>query len=234
MATDRKTMRRAKRAKGVTPVRPVRKRAAVRGRPKLSVAPLDAEMRIREAALDLFSTRGFSAVTVKDIADATGHNPALVFYYFGSKEELFRSTVTLAVERAFDHFRIAREGLTHPRDIIHGWLDTHVREYETISKLIKISMDYAKTAKRKTRIDGAIRRFYDEERAVLRSTLSAGIASGDFRLLDVDETATFISTYLDGVFARAMILDDFDPIAAIGELRTFLSTYLHRPRRGKA
>jgi hypothetical protein len=69
---------------------------------------------------------------------------------------------------------------------------------------------------------------------VLRTALSSGIARGDFRVLDVDETATFISTYLDGVFARAMILDDFDPIAAIAELCSFLSTYLHRPRRGKA
>lgn len=105
-----------------------------------------------------------------------------------------------------------------------------VREYETISKQIKISIDYAKTAKRNVRIDEAIRRFYDDEREVLRQALSAGIANGDFRAVDVDETATFISTYLDGVFVRAMMLKDFDPIAAIGELRSFLSSHLRRKR----
>jgi hypothetical protein len=46
----------------------------------------------------------------------------------------------------------------------------------------------------------------------------------------VDETATFISTYLDGVFVRAMMLKEFDPIAAIGELRSFLNSHLRRKR----
>ncbi len=206
--------------------KPLKRRPIRVGRPKLDVASPDAEMRICEVSLDLFAERGFSSVTTKDIADATGFNPALIYYYFGSKEELFRRAVTLAVERAFEQFRIAREGLKHPRDIIYGWLDNHIKEYETISKLIKIAIDYAKTSKRNVRIDEAIRRFYVDERDVLRTALAAGIARGDFRNVDVDETASFISTYLDGGFARAMILKDFDPIASIGELRSFLNTHL--------
>lgn len=196
------------------------------GRPKFDVAALDAETHIREVSLDLFAERGFSAVTTKDIADATGFNPALIYYYFGSKEELFRAAVAQAVEGAFHQFRIAREGLKHPRAIIYGWLDNHIKEYETIAKLIKISIDYAKISKRNSRIDHAIRRFYEDERDVLRAALADGIKRGDFRKVDVDETASFISTYLDGVFARAMILKDFKPIQSIGELRSFLSAYL--------
>ena len=141
------------------------------GRPRLDVASPDAETQICEVALDLFADRGFSSVTTKDIADATGFNPALIYYYFGSKEELFRRAVTLAVERAFEQFRLAREGLEHPRDIIYGWLDIHVKEYETISKFIKIAIDYAKTSKRNVRIDEAIRRFYLDERDVLKAAL---------------------------------------------------------------
>lgn len=217
-------------------VRPARRRAeksavgrrtARVGRPKLDVDTPDAETHIREIALDLFAERGFSAVTTKDIADATGFNPALIYYYFGSKEELFRKAVTLAVERAFEQFRIAREGLKDPRAIINGWLDNHVKEYETIAKLIKISIDYAKTSKRNVRIDDAIRRFYEDERDVLRAALADGIKSGEFRKVNVDETASFISTYLDGVFARAMILKDFNPIQSIRELRAFLRAYLN-------
>jgi AcrR family transcriptional regulator len=210
--------------------KPLARRSIRVGRPKLDVASPDAETRICEVSLDLFAERGFSSVTTKDIADATGFNPALIYYYFGSKEELFRRAVTLAVERAFEQFRIAREGLKHPRDIIYGWLDNHIKEYETISKLIKIAIDYAKTSKRNVRIDEAIRRFYVDERDVLRAAIAEGIARGAFRSVDVDETASFISTYLDGVFARAMILKDFDPIASIGELRSFLSTHLKRKK----
>jgi len=213
--------RKPRKAKGAPKRRPVRA-----GRPRLNGDSPDAEMIICAAALDLFAERGFSSVTTKDIAVATGFNPALIYYYFGSKEDLFRRAVTLAVERAFEQFRVAREGLEHPRDIIYGWLDTHVKEFETISKLIKIGIDYAKTSKRNVRIDDAIRRFYVDERDVLKAALAAGVTRGDFRDLDVEETASFISTYLDGVFARAMILKDFDPVHAIGDLRSFLNTQL--------
>jgi AcrR family transcriptional regulator len=204
-----------------------RKRASGVGRPKLTVATPDAELRIREAALELFAGRGFSSVTTKDIADATGFNSAMIYYYFGSKEELFRHALTLAVDRAFEQFRISRQGLERPRDIIYGWLDTHVLQYDAIAKLIMLSLDYAKTGKRKAGLDKAIHRFYDDEREVLRQTLAAGIAAGEFRKVDVDETATFISTYLDGVFVRAMILKKFEPIAAIRQLRSFLDTHLN-------
>ncbi|HIE69999.1 MAG TPA: hypothetical protein EYP98_07385, partial [Planctomycetes bacterium] len=63
-------------------------------------------------------------------------------------------------------------------------------------------------------------------REVLRQALSAGIARGEFKKVDVAETATFISTYLDGVCVRAIILKKFDPIPAIKQLRSFLDTYL--------
>jgi hypothetical protein len=135
----------------------------------------------------------------------------------------------------FARFQASREELKRPREIISGWLDTHVREYDSISKFILISMDYANAVRRIRSIDDAIHRFYDNEREVLRAALSAGIAAGEFRKVDVEETATFISTYLDGVFARAVILKEFDPVAAVDQLRSFLKSHLkplaRRPRR---
>jgi len=198
------------------------------GRPKPGLAVDDAQLKIREEALALFAARNFSAVTIKDIAKATGFNTALIYYYFGSKDELFRSAVTLAVERAFYQFSISRQTGKPPGEVVFDWLDTHVREYETISMLIRISIDYASSANRKPRIDRAIRKFYDDEREVLRSTLQAGIDAGDFPSLDVDEWATFISTYLDGVFVRAMMLRDFEPITAIASLKSVLTARLSR------
>lgn len=233
MTTEPRLRKRRKRAGTSVRLSAVRKTGGA-GRPRLAVATPDAELLMREAALDLFSARGFSAVTTKDIADATGFNAALIYYYFGSKEELFRRAVTLAVERAFEQFRISRQNAHHPRDIIHRWLETHILQFDTIAKLIMISIDYAKTAKRKMRIDEAIHKFYDDERDVLRQTLAAGIAAGDFRKVDVNETATFISTYLDGVFVRAMVLKKFDPVPAIRQLRSFLDAHLtpEPPGRG--
>lgn len=48
---------------------------------------------ILDAAELLFATRGFSAATIKQIAAAASVNSALLYYYFDSKETLYRETL---------------------------------------------------------------------------------------------------------------------------------------------
>ncbi|WP_235510319.1 TetR/AcrR family transcriptional regulator [Burkholderia sp. lig30] len=50
-------------------------------------------------ALEQFSTCGFDAVSVRNIADQAGVNHAMIRYYFGSKENLWRESVTYLFER---------------------------------------------------------------------------------------------------------------------------------------
>jgi AcrR family transcriptional regulator len=202
------------------------KRAHSVGRPKAGSSTVEAESAILSAALDLFAAKNFSSVRTIDIAKATGFNQALIFYYFTNKEELYRRALALAIERALQSFRMTRVALVEPADLIFAWIDNHIRAYDSIAKLIKLSIDYVSTAERKTSIDRAIRTFYDEERAVLQSAIEAGVASGKFGRVDAEQTATFISTYLDGVFVRAMVLPDFKPVPAIRELKSYMQGHL--------
>jgi AcrR family transcriptional regulator len=81
---------------------------------------------ILDAAEKLFSERGFTAVTMRDIAAEAGVSHALVHRYLGSKEDVYRATLV----RSEDLIRSAasdddelltaaslmlREGLTHQR-----------------------------------------------------------------------------------------------------------------------
>jgi TetR/AcrR family transcriptional regulator len=45
---------------------------------------------ILDAAEPLFARQGFAATTIKQIGAAAGVNPALIYYWFGSKDELYR------------------------------------------------------------------------------------------------------------------------------------------------
>ncbi len=203
------------------------------GRPRLGSRPVEAESTILAAALELFAAKNFSSVRTADIAKTTGFNQALIFYYFDTKEELYRRAMALAIEQAFQSFRISRANLEAPSDLILAWIDTHIRAYDSIAKLIKLSIDYVSTAERKAQIDRAIRTFYDGEREVLQTALEAGIASGEFADIDAAQTATFISTYLDGVFVRAMILPDFKPLPAIRGLKSYIEDLLRPARKAR-
>jgi len=50
---------------------------------------LNTEEKIKVAAAKIFEEKGFERTKNKDIADAAGINPALLNYYFRSKEKLF-------------------------------------------------------------------------------------------------------------------------------------------------
>ena len=53
----------------------------------------DARERLIQAALRLFSERGFDGTGIRDLAEAAGVNVAAVNYHFGSKENLRLETL---------------------------------------------------------------------------------------------------------------------------------------------
>ena len=57
----------------------------------------EAKLAIYEAALDLFSSRGFAETSVLDIAHKANLTKGAIYHYFGSKNDLLR----IATQRAF-------------------------------------------------------------------------------------------------------------------------------------
>ena len=50
-------------------------------------------LQILQTAFDLFSRKGFSGTTTKDIAKAAGVSEAMVFKHFASKDELYGALI---------------------------------------------------------------------------------------------------------------------------------------------
>lgn len=182
-------------------------------------APFDRAEELASVALDLFAKRNFASVTIKDIARETGVNTALIYYYFESKDDLFRAVIEHAVDQAFENFRLLRERHRNPADIINDWLNNHVQLFEPIHKLVKISLDYSGAPKRVPSIDRSIRQFYDEESRMLSGCLRQGISEGIFKPVDAERLALFISTYLDGLMVRSVILPELDLEKSVEYLR---------------
>ena len=54
--------------------------------------------QILDAAEGLFARKGYDATTIKEIGRASGVNPALLYYYFAGKEDLYKAVL----QRLFD------------------------------------------------------------------------------------------------------------------------------------
>lgn len=215
-----------KTARGGPAVAQPKRKANSVGRPKSGTFKMDAQDVIADAALPLFASMNFAAVSTKDIASASGLNTALIYYYFGSKEELFRRTILLAVQRASSRFQVLSENPLDARAFINGWIDCHLTEFETVVQLMRISIDYASTPERHRNVDDAISGFHGETRRMLQDALVAGIENKEISPIDVEQTVTFMATFLDGVYMRKIIFPKMDPRPEIEELRAFFAARL--------
>jgi len=207
-----------------------RQRAGTVGKPR-GKANSETASTILKAALELFASKNYSTVTIKDIAHATGMNAALIYYYFGNKEGLFLKVVESTTRDAINTFEAIRDDKASPRDIVSTWIENHILQFDLMQKLIKISPDYANTRNRTAQIDREIRKFYDIEAKILGSAIRAGIAQGLFAAVDVARISRFTSTFLDGVLVRSAMMRELDVRSTIIDLKNLVLSQLDKAPR---
>lgn len=98
--------------------------------------------RILAAADELFGEQGYDAVSVRDVARAAGVNKPLVFYYFGSKEELF----ALVLTRYYEAHKAALEHALAPSEDDRDELD------DRLTRLVDTYFDFMADNRRFARL----------------------------------------------------------------------------------
>ena len=78
---------------------------------------------IMNAALDLFSQKGFFGTSLRDIATVVGVRESALYNYFSSKEQLFEALITAASEERLELLHELTEG---PVDDVRRLLETIV------------------------------------------------------------------------------------------------------------
>ncbi|HEV2781825.1 MAG TPA: TetR family transcriptional regulator [Actinophytocola sp.] len=90
--------------------------------------------RIVEAALRLFSERGYDRTTMRAIAKEAGVSVGNAYYYFGSKEHLVQGFYDRIAELHGHHSRavlgVERELAARLRAVMLGWLDVAAPYHE--------------------------------------------------------------------------------------------------------
>jgi AcrR family transcriptional regulator len=103
------------------------KGAVEAGAPRVTRDPEGTKRRILEAALDEFAAKGLDGARVDAIATRAGVNKRMLYYYFGSKDDLYRAVLRNRLAdrpptaAALDHVgpdRLAelQDRLTRPRE----------------------------------------------------------------------------------------------------------------------
>jgi TetR/AcrR family transcriptional regulator, cholesterol catabolism regulator len=144
------------------------------------------------AAANVFSDKGYRSTTLNDIAKLAGLDRATVYYYFGSKEELFREAVQGLLDANLSEAeRLVRDKTTLPRAKLRHLIEMLMLSYEAKYPYAYVYMqqDMHKVADESSSWAAAmVKQTHRFEKAVL-TLIKEGIAMGDLRADVVPELA---------------------------------------------
>jgi AcrR family transcriptional regulator len=143
--------------------------------------PLGTRRRILEAATEEFTSAGLSGARVDQIAKRALTNERMLYYYFGSKEQLFATVL----EQAFASFAEAEVDAASPdtgpieamTQLIHAIWDFYRERPELLRLINNENLHEARYLKR----SGVVRDAMQPVVARIETILAAGVAGGVFR-----------------------------------------------------
>jgi AcrR family transcriptional regulator len=178
---------------------------------------------ILEAAQRLFSEQGYTAVSIKKIAQAARVNSGLLYYYFANKEHLLVEALKYSARIAtLDDQRSKRDPIAD----INFWFDANLKMAIPLGQMLRLMLEYRTTRKRSLPVERLIRDFYAAEMGVLRDAIERGVRTGLFRRVDTTKTSLFVSTHLDGLMVAASIRPGYDLRAGFLQMRKILFAWL--------
>ena len=98
----------------------------------------DTKEKILRSAMELFASKGYEAVGIRDIARKAGVNSSLISYYFGGKANLYREVLFLQYHELRDF--VARTPSQDEMDFLQGFVRMHVRVLRRRGKLAALLM----------------------------------------------------------------------------------------------
>jgi AcrR family transcriptional regulator len=192
---------------------------AGRGSGSREVTEQRREQMLR-AALEVIVERGYAETRIADVAERVGISPALVIYYFKTRDQLLT------------------EALGYSEDL---WYATGTRRLESITtaagqltEMIAMTclpdtdpaargewllwLDLWALSPRNAGV-AAVRRKFDERwRQAIKAIVLAGQEAGEFAPADADEFAVTLSALLDGMAVQIALEDPDVPPARAHEL----------------
>jgi TetR/AcrR family transcriptional regulator len=161
---------------------------------------------ILAAARKRFDTYGYAKVTMDEIAEDIGMAKPSLYYYFPTKEAIFRSVI----QAEQDEFAERTETLLRESASFSEKLVRYVRlRLELMGRLTLLNQIDPRTRKELAPIFLELfDAFGRRELTALQSILDGGMKAGEFRMKDTEKTAVMILHALQGLRLR-FVMDKF-------------------------
>jgi len=157
---------------------------------------------IIEAARDRFAHFGYSKVTMEEIASDVELGKASLYYYFQTKEDLFKSVITLEQNELKNDIELILQTKKPASQKLHEYVKLRMKFFQDLINLGTLSIySYfdSKSVYEKMFMD-----FEKVELALIKKIIEEGIHSKEFNEDLSDETAVVFLHILQGLRCRIL------------------------------
>ena len=178
--------------------------------PKVDVS---AERRdqIIQAALACFTRKGYNNTTMDDIVAESGLSKGTLYWYFKSKDNLFKSAILSFFESSFGQEAIADlEQCPTAAEKLRFLAQAMVGLGEWAKGIFNLFLEFWASS---TRREEAARLWTDllvQYKDILVGIIEEGIRNGEFRPVDAEPLVWAMMSTYDGLAAYVMLMPDLE------------------------
>jgi AcrR family transcriptional regulator len=165
--------------------------------PKIGIAP-KRRAEIIEATFFCIALKGYSNITMQDIADSAGVSKGVIHYYFRNKDELFVSVLDKLIRDLDTHIANKVDRAKTPTDKIRAIISAVFEKTRTNKKFQAVLLDFWAHSVRNPVLKAANGGQHARYRHLAKKTIAEGIKEGSFRKCDPGRVASALIALIEG------------------------------------
>ncbi|MDY0150891.1 MAG: TetR/AcrR family transcriptional regulator [Candidatus Cloacimonas sp.] len=167
---------------------------------------IQRRLTILDAAISLFSQRGFHGVNTAELASSAGIAEGTIFRYFKSKEELLISALIHVMAKLLEELKSNDLPNEHVSKRLSRFIDNHlklIKENPELTRFITIELRQTPEFMRRYPNYNPLAGYLD----FLREILFKGMERGEIRAINLESLVSIIFGTIDYVMATWHISD---------------------------
>jgi AcrR family transcriptional regulator len=157
----------------------------------------EARLKIIETARNIFSHFGFKKTTMEEIALATRKGKSSIYYYFKSKEDIFKAVIEKEADELKEELMKGIQDIDDPIEKLKVYITIRMRKVKKLKNFYSaVTSDYLSHLE----FIEEIRKKYDtDEIVIVTGIIENGIQKGKFAVDDPNLSAVAIVTAMKGL-----------------------------------
>jgi AcrR family transcriptional regulator len=166
----------------------------------------ERRQQILQAALKVFSAKGFHAANVSDVAAEAGVSQGTIYWYFDSKHELFEAAFTSVIDGFVEEVFPKLDSLQTATEKLKALTQQMENYADVIEGLMILLLGYWASSAHREQSARAWTELLAEAVDATAAIIEEGIESGEFRPVDANAVAWALLAAYDGLAAYTMFI----------------------------